>query len=302
MGTGRTQQGEHEDPLWEWTETMQPRLARLNAFEVPGLPLDYSPESLGLLEAEVLNRDPLGRGLDGLAEAVVGYVGEALMRVAGGRWGWDETSGTPFVDFDPQLGLPPIAPHDLIVEAGKRRSGTEFVSARESLQRAVEKRRAADASWSPTKQPTPGLDDPPVLATSTFLRQWLAEREKAFPQWVADYAPGTSGWDFSAASLDLLEAVVLAKLQACEDMDRPENADFVQGAIWYLGETFRHEGGAEWTHVQGEPSPTDFYTGRPYVKRLNPRNDDVPYWTLWTTIGRVEPGYLRGRLEFFNSR
>src|SRR6266545_3306186 len=155
-----------ETPLWEWRETMQPRLARLEAFEVPGFPLDYSRESLDLLEAEVLDRYPFDDrpgSRAGFTEAAMGYLGEALLNVAGGHWEWDEGNDMPVAHFDPELHLAPISPLHLIVEAGQRRTGKEFVRVLASLEQAVADRRAVGPSWSPTKEPTPGLLQAVVL-------------------------------------------------------------------------------------------------------------------------------------------
>src|SRR6266542_3512631 len=91
---------------------MQPRLARLEAFEVPGFPLDYSRESLDLLEAEVLDRYPFDDrpgSRAGFTEAAMGYLGEALLNVAGGHWEWDEGNDMPVAHFDPELHLAPIS-------------------------------------------------------------------------------------------------------------------------------------------------------------------------------------------------
>jgi hypothetical protein len=294
---------DEETPLWEWRETMQPRLARLQAFEVPEFPLDYSVDSLELLEAEVLARYPFddrpgSRG--SFTEAAMGYLGEALLNVAGGRWEWDDDNDMPVAHFDPELHLAPVSPLHLIVEAGQRRSGNEFARVLASLEQAVADRRAVDPSWSPTKEPTPGLDAVPEPDGSPFLDRWLPERERAFPQWVAHYAQGAGGWDFSAESLDLLQAVLLDRLKTLEDFELAEHQDFIDGAMWYVGEVFRRESGAHWKYYGGEPNPNNPYAGRPFVARLTPReNDDLPHLALQATVQRATPGYLRNSLAFF---
>jgi hypothetical protein len=298
-----TSPADAQTPLTEWLETMQPRLARLQAFEVPEFPLDYSAVSLDLLEAEVLARYPFDDrpgSRAGFTEAAMGYLGEALLNVAGGRWEWDHGDDMPVAHFDPELRLAPISPLHLIVEAGQRRTGKEFVRARETLEQAVAGRRGQDSSWSPTKEPTPGLDAVPRPDGSPFLDRWLSERDGAFPRWIADHAEGADGWDFSAESLDLLQAVVLGRLKTLEDFDRPENHDFIDGAAWYLGEVFRRAAGGHWTYYEGEPSPVNMYVGRPFVERLTPREtSSVPYLTLQATVQVGTPGYLRDRLAFF---
>jgi hypothetical protein len=292
---------ETQTPLEDWRETMQPRLARLQAFEVPGFPLDYSPASLDRLEAEVLARHPVDDRAS-FTEAAAGYLGEALLHVAGGRWEWDDANDVPVAQFDPELKQAPVSPLHLIVEAGQRRTGAEFVRARESLARAVADRQAREPSWSPTKEPTPGLDAVPRTDRSPFLDRWLPERERAFPLWIVDYAGGTGGFDFSAESLDLLQAVVLGRLATPEDVDRAENRDLVDGAVWYLGEVFRRAAGGHWRYYEGEPDPVNMYAGRPFVKRLTPTESSiVPHLALQATVQVGTPGYLRDRLAFFIS-
>lgn len=297
--------GDEGSPLWEWRETMQPRLARLEAFEVLGLPLDYSRESLDLLEAEVLDRpviDDRPGHRDSFTDAAMGYLGEALLTTAGGRWEWDDDDNMPVAHFDDALRLAPIAPLRLIVEASRRRTGREFARVRAALERAVADRQIAEPSWSPTKEPTPGLDRVERFEQSEadYLQRWLAEREKAFPQWLADYAEGTDGWDFSEESLDLLQAAVLSQLKTPEDVERPEHHDFVEGAVWYLGEVHRHEAGAHWVYSDAAHKDVNPYSGRPFVERLTPKENSVLlYAALHATVLRATPGYLRGRLAFF---
>jgi hypothetical protein len=292
-----------EAPLEEWRETMQPRLARLQAFEVPEFPLDYSAASLDLLEAEVLARYPFDDRPGSRAsftEAAMGYLGETLLNAAGGRWGWDADNDVPVAHFDAELHLAPISPLHLIVESGEKRTGKEFNRVRESLERAVANRQAHEPSWSPIKEPTPGLDAVPRPDGSPFLDRWLSEREQMFPQWIVDYADGAGGWDFSADSLDLMQAVLLDRLKTLEDFDRPEHQDFVEGAMWYVGEVFRRETGARWEYYDGEPTSDNPYVGRPFVKRFTPSETaSLPRIELQATVERATPGYLRDGLTFF---
>ncbi|MFE1786044.1 hypothetical protein ACFW9F_26610, partial [Streptomyces sp. NPDC059506] len=112
------------DPLEDWLEGMQPRLAGLVDFEWPdGSLTDRSPTSLARLEAELVAR--IEPGAD-FMERVAGYLGEALLSVAGGCWAWDERRGLPVERPDPgrrrpaggpaaqgERGRPPPARHDL---------------------------------------------------------------------------------------------------------------------------------------------------------------------------------------------
>jgi hypothetical protein len=98
-----------------------------------------------------------------------------------------------------------------------------------------------------------------------------------------------------------LQAVVLGHLKTLEDFGRPEHHDLVEGSVWYLGEVFGREAGTHWSYIDGESNPDNMWIGRPFVERFTPReNSTVPYYTLRVTVLHAEPGYLRGRLAFFN--
>ncbi|MDQ3475408.1 MAG: hypothetical protein M3492_03455 [Actinomycetota bacterium] len=54
------------------------------------------------------------------------------------------------------------------------------------------------------------------------MTNWLAGRETAFPQWRSDYAGSDDGpWDFSAESLDGLEALTRRVLPSKADVATP---------------------------------------------------------------------------------
>lgn len=290
--------------LEEWLETMNPRLGRLEDFEVRGFPVDYSRASLDHLEREVLRRGPVDDRPDNrssFVDAAMGYLGETLLNTAGGRWEWDDETGTPVVCPDPALKRDPISPVSLIVAAARRGTGHEFAQVHEALERAVADRQAADSSWSPTKEPTPGVDVVERTGGSAYLDRWLPERETAFPRWLADYARDVPGdWDFSADSVNLLERVVVGRLKTLDDFEVPANHDFVEGAVWYLGEVFCRHSGMRWHYNEGEPDPDNMWIGRPYVDRTGPNaNAAVPYYTLRNTVRHNYPGYLRERIDFF---
>jgi len=107
------------------------------------------------------------------------YVGETLMRVAGGSWIWDGDSGRAVAGPDSNLGLAPANPRKLLATAVGRRDGEQFDTFHETWSGAVEELTMAQPSWRPVKVPTPGLD--PVARTDdTRLASWLAERSAGF--------------------------------------------------------------------------------------------------------------------------
>ncbi|NBE56743.1 hypothetical protein [Streptomyces boluensis] len=68
------------------------------------------------------------------------------------------------------------------------------------------------------------------------LNQWLTAQENAFPAW----RQATGGtWDFTPASLDRLEDVLLSRYAGYEEADAAHEDPFMSVAVWYLGETVR---------------------------------------------------------------
>lgn len=47
----------------------------------------------------------------------------------------------------------------------------------------------------------------------------------------------------------------------------PANSDFVDGAVWYLGEVMRRAKGGDWHYRPGPPDPWNPYVGRYYVQQ-----------------------------------
>ncbi|GAA3085736.1 hypothetical protein GCM10017562_64680 [Streptomyces roseofulvus] len=83
--------------------------------------------------------------------------------------------------------------------------------------------------------PHPGYDStrhPDLLA-------WLAERQVAFGDWAREAGGDADRFDFSDASLDALEERVRETFAAPEEITARRRSPFVQGAVWYIGETLR---------------------------------------------------------------
>lgn len=285
----------------EWVEFMQPRLARLEDFYLPGdFVMDFSGDSLVALEAVLLRHFHDGHDLltaDGrlFVESAAGYVGETLLRVAGGSWEWD--GDHPIVQPDPATGLDPVAPTLLVVDCVRDRTGEVLRTVHSAFERAVATRIAQDPTWSPTKEWTPGVDSRVLPVASEFLANWLVERAAAFPGWIVGQGNGEK-WDFSPESLDTLEAVTRGRLATIDDFDELVYRDFVDGACWYFGEVVRRTHGAFWNYNGGEPDPEDPWVGYPYVWRdKDPPHGSVPFYVLQVAV--LEPGFLRVELARF---
>ncbi|MFG2196778.1 hypothetical protein [Streptomyces sp. NPDC048639] len=281
------------EPLEDWLEGMQPRLAGLVDFELPPGVLtltDRSPVSLARLEAELLARTAPGADFQ---ERVAGYLGEALLSAAGGSWTWDERRGLPVVSPDPELGLPAVCPAELVERARRRRDGEEFGRGLRELERAVAEKQAAAPGWTPSKQPTPGLDRELTAYAWPYLDAWLAKHAAGLPAWLAAYAERPELWDFTQRSLDELEAAARQQVRGPDGL--AAHPEFAEGASWYLGEVLRPAMRAQWCYHPGEPDGDNMFVGRPFLDQLIPNGTvAVPFLLIQIALADRVPGVLRG--------
>ncbi|TXC96106.1 hypothetical protein [Streptomyces sp. ISID311] len=222
---------------------------------------DYTPRSLDALEAHLLERDesvqdPQQRAE--LVESAMAYLGEVLLGVAGGGWGWntrpvDDLPGQPVVRPDPELELSPVAPRLLIAHALRVGTGAAFGKEVERLRQAVTARQQEVPGWQPAKEYTPHVDPTAPLPEDPVLTAWLAERSEALPAWAEDAFNGSWRWNFHPDTLDWLEAVVQQRFATVEGFDAARDEPFVQGACWYMGEVIRRNKGAVWQYFPFDP-------------------------------------------------
>lgn len=306
--------------LDDWRERLGPMLAGLQDFVVgPDSALDLSVESLADLEHTLLGETPAGQPpREGLAEAAGGYLGEVLLTVGGGGWAWDAGTGLPVVG----LGVggsadgggagggagsvsggaagETVEPMRLVVEALARRTGTVWSAEHERIRGLADARRAADPSWEPRRTEPPALRTGAPDGTDPWLTRWLAAREQAFPAWSAD--TGRAGdLDFSPESLPALEHVVRRRIPGKEALHASRDSDFVQGAVWYLGEVGRRHRDARWRY---SPDPTGAsrnpYVGRPFVEKDDDGGDAIPLLELEAVVLSDEDGVLAERFEMLD--
>jgi hypothetical protein len=288
-----------EGRLAAWLDTIYFNVLRLTDVELPDLRLDYSVESLRGLERSVLDRFGEPGDVSFFEErlfldGVAAYLGESMMRLAGGSWDWipgDDPEGfpdgIPLVRPDLAVGLDPVSPVHLVQEAVRSGDGERFTALYRDWERAVERAKQTQPSWRPRKEPT-ALDSPEP--TSERLAGWLARRGEAFPGWVATYAPD-SAWDFSPGSLPALQDLVRRVTPTRAALHDPANRDFVDGAAWYLGEVMRRGMGGRWNSNDGD---------LPYVEQLGPWDStSIPMIALENALER--PGYLKSHYDNFAS-
>ena len=287
--------------------------------------LDYSRESLPILENFVRERYrgryPLGD--DSFNAGVVAYLGETLMRLGGGAWEWtteefpdagpgdpdlrrnlakhqwhasggDEPDavGLPIVRPDPATGLPALSPMHLLLDAVESKDGGVWAATYQRWQDAVDAYAAAHPGWAPTKQHTLAdgvLSSPPA---SAVLEDWLARRRDDFPQWASRYG---GDWDYAPESIDRLTALVAGLTPTVAAFYDPANAEFVDGATYYLGETLRRATPCRWVHLRfpydrndGAPITADFQ-----IQKNTNTDFTGPYDLLCYTLEINDPGRTR---------
>ncbi|VBA42026.1 hypothetical protein LAUMK13_03834 [Mycobacterium innocens] len=280
--------------------------------------LDYSPGSLQALE-EVVRERYRGRyplGDDAFAAGVAAYVGETLMRVGGGAWEWStqwpgdagsgdgelarhcwfvsgaeepDAVGLPVVRPDPVTGLSAVSPVHLLLEAAQSSHSGVWVSTYQGWRDAVDAYGAAHPGWTPSKQHTLAdgvFSSPPP---SAVLDEWLAGQRADFPRWAARYG---GQWDYSPDSIDRLTALVSALTPTVEAFNDPANAEFVEGACFYLGETLCRGIPCRWVYVEfrdpGDPVTANFKI------QMNDNSDFTgPFGLLWRMIELRDPGRTR---------
>lgn len=287
-----------------WLEHLPLTVGHLEDFELEGhddVELDYSAASLDGLEQVVLDRfgvpdDAAFADERGLTFGVAAYLGEALLRVAGGVWDWAASDdpvgfpdGVPIVRADPELGLPPVSPVALIQEAVSAEDGRRFTTLHGEWQQAVENARRARPGWTPHKEPTILDPTPP----SDALPAWLQDREAGFTDWVHRYGPG-GPWNFSLDSLPALESLVARQTPTKTELHALDHRDFTDGAVWYYGEVVRRGLGGRWD--ADERDGNNLY--RAHVEGVGPWKSSIsPSISLTNSL--TQPGYLKAHYEDF---
>ncbi|MEU9124523.1 hypothetical protein AB0C96_32530 [Streptomyces sp. NPDC048506] len=291
MVSGTAQENSPQRLLEAWFGDLPYRLLLLQTTlfgeETPSFPLDYSAGSLDELEARLLARHDSIQDPEEWAESVeraTAYLGEVLLGVAGGAWGWnarpvDDLPGQPVVRPDPELQLSPVAPRLLICYALRVRTGTAFAGEVARLRRAVAARQREVPGWEPVKDPTPHVDPTAPLPEDPVLTAWLDERETAHPDWAEDALDGAWRRSFHPDTLGRLEAAVRQRFATAAEFDAAQDEPFVQGACWYLGEVIRRNRGAVWQYIPFDPdaepgapgSWENVWTGVPFVDQPDKR-------------------------------
>jgi hypothetical protein len=293
------------------------------------LTLDYSVGSLRELAAALAEHfaDPaeaLYADEQPLVEGVVAYVGECLLRLARGRWDWDdepgftergrpalasadlvtrldehrwsfehvEGSGVPLVHADAALGLEPVSPLHVLLAQLSDQSPAEpgpLVDVFEQWQQTVAAYGTAHPEWVKVLVPTL-TDGMPIMPDSPILDDWLARQRADFPRWAATFG-GT--WDYTPDSANALAELVFRTTPTVEAFSDPANAYFAEGASWYFGELLCRADPARWMYRGYQRKPGD-----PLLKCFTVQTNDngdftTPFIWIRSMLEDNDPSELR---------
>ncbi|MGW0732234.1 hypothetical protein [Streptomyces sp. NPDC002851] len=242
--------------LDEWLDDVPGCVDRLRDVLLPeGFPLDFSAESLDVLEDCLLDfYHPLREVEEGtgFVEAAMAYLGEVLLFVAGGNWGWNTRplegfDGQPVVCPDPDLGERPVAPLLLISYALRVRSGNAFAQEVERLRSAMATLQEEAPGWEPSRALTPGVDAqvPESIQWPDWkLDAWKNGMPETLDALRSSHLDPAFPFDYTPASLVPLESVILANWRAGEDFDA--ESELLTAAMMYVGEVLLRTVGGSW--------------------------------------------------------
>lgn len=285
-----------DDPLEWWLDRINLLIDMMGDVDLDGeIELDYSAASLSALEDAARDRlaDPAEALYDdeqAFTAGAVGYLGEALMRVGGGRWEWvaetpadagvadrllrqrlsehrwridsagePDAGGFPVIRPDPATGLEVLSPTHLLLEAIATDEAAVLAAVYQRWEQAANVHAAAHPGWSPDKEITLADRVFSVPPPSAILDDWLARQQHRFRDWAASTGENL---DFSPESIDRLTARVAEVTPTVAALRDPANADFVEGAAYYLGEMLRHATPCRWVYREfrdpGDPITANF--------------------------------------------
>jgi hypothetical protein len=312
------------EPLDWWLDRVNLLIDMMGDVDLGGaIALDYAAASLSALENAVRDRlaDPAEALYDdqqSFTASVAAYLGEALMRVGGGRWDWvadadvtvsdpllrqrltehrwhidsagePDVGGFPIIRPDPATGLEVLSPTHLLLEALQSDGGAVWLNAYEHWKQVVQDYAAAHSGRMPFKEHTLADGFFTAPPPSAVLDDWLARMEQRFPDWAAT----TGGdWDHSPDSINRLVALVLRVTPTAEALQDPANMDFVEGASYYLGEVLRRGCPSRWVYHEfrdeGDPITANFK-----LQLNDDEGDTGPFHLLSLAIKDGDPSPTR---------
>ncbi|MFE4372362.1 hypothetical protein ACFRMN_29845 [Streptomyces sp. NPDC056835] len=133
-----------------------------------------------------------------------------------------------------------------------------------------------------------------------FLENWLAEMDDALNRWRERHLPGEFNFDFSIDSLDALEPILLGRYPDRAAVKSDDNAEFTDGAVRYIGETWRRATPSRWAYHDSGESDRNIFNRVPLICSNVPIEYEdaiVPLHTLEAFAVEREPEILREMLS-----
>ncbi|MEV0702009.1 hypothetical protein AB0I53_29420 [Saccharopolyspora sp. NPDC050389] len=130
-----------------------------------------------------------------------------------------------------------------------------------------------------------------------FLDRWLSDMDGALDGWRTRFLPADFPFDFSPASLDALERLVLDRFANRPAVEAAAADPFVVGAVRYLGEALVRSGAGHWGYRDLVDS---IYDRVPLIRSNTPDafwGIVIPLHQLGTAADRREPGALGRSVE-----
>lgn len=291
-----------------WLEDMDAKLA---GFEMFGLPEQfrsrpYTRESLSELQDVIRDRlvdvEHVTDGSDtAFVDGVVRYVGETLIRHAGGRWHLTTDADAPHrgrpvlvLDHADSTESDPVDVLGLVRQ-------TVLDPHRDWLVGAFDLHVAAGAAGAAARP-----ED--AVAYGSRLEGWLESMDAAIEAWRTGPGAPAERWDGSVASLGLLGSWALERFTPGTDPRELVGTDreSLDGASRYLGEALVRHGGGRWYFDEGEASRTDPFVGRAWIARPDPETRDliavVPELTLAAAVKKNKPDAVARKVASYLPR
>jgi len=132
-----------------------------------------------------------------------------------------------------------------------------------------------------------------------FLDRWTDEMTEALARWRAEYLPADFPFDFSPASLDALEPLVLDRHPDWDSVISAGADPFVSGAVRYLGQSMIREVPSRWGYQ--DLGLSDSYDRIPMIRSNTPlgfTQTVVPLHRLAALAKERETGMLAESSRF----
>ncbi|WP_349827049.1 hypothetical protein [Brevibacterium litoralis] len=310
------------DSLREDTQAFVAHLREAGVLTGPA----YTPDSLAAVEAHLLSHlhrpadleDPTVRAV---FLGTYRYLGETILRNAGGDWEWEELwergeegAGMPFIRADSPAGYATGGTVDVyttVLGAAGTRSGTYFRELLDAILRSFGEPGPIDLSsgWRGMALAAPERINPTLAA-------WLVDNDRAIDTWTTDRVSYGS-LDLSQESLDAVEQWLLDSFPTADALEDRVLDEDVRGASRYVATTFvRHGGGridlphAPFLKNVRRVKDEDSHPSVSHVWERGCAGAYVPVWDLLMNavddfqIGSRTPrsgGVLRAALEKYRS-